>query len=206
MVHQIWKGKVRRMFVRLLHLNTAFWNIFANLGFQLQDKQKSSGPLDKFMLSFFIQQFGEEMVVRPPKSFSVIHCHPRRHALAQVMECTYSLVYALKKFKYDPDCDLFLGCLEKLLPQDLRAVQPVITNDVLTSCRKRDLRVHKETLGFLSLEELLRALKDVKIFLYKSDEAFLALQVHVMPLSGLLSRRCSDDYSRATVGCAGSGS
>lgn len=105
------------------------------------------------------------------------------------MEVTYSLVYALKKFKYDPDCDLFLGCLEKLLPQDLRAVEPVITNDVLTSCRKRDLRVHKETLGFLSLEELLRALKDVKIFLYKSDEAFLALQVHAMPLSGLLSRR-----------------
>jgi hypothetical protein len=93
------------------------------------------------------------------------------------MEVTYSLVYALKKFKYDPDCDLFLGCLEKLLPQDLRAVEAVITNDVLTSCRKRDLRVHKETLGFLSLEELLRALKDVKIFLYKSDEAFLALQV-----------------------------
>ena len=93
------------------------------------------------------------------------------------MEVTYSLVYALKKFKYDPDCDLFLGCLEKLLPQDLRAVEPVITNDVLTSCRKRDLRVHKETLGFLSLEELLRALKDVKIFLYKSDEAFLALPV-----------------------------
>ena len=122
------------------------------------------------------------------------------------MEVTYSLVYALKKFKYDPDCDLFLGCLEKLLPQDLRAVEPVITNDVLTSCRKRDLRVHKETLGFLSLEELLRALKDVKIFLYKSDEAFLALQVHVMPLSGLLPRRCSDDCSRATVGCAGSGS
>jgi hypothetical protein len=121
------------------------------------------------------------------------------------MEVTYSLVYALKKFKYDPDCDLFLGCLEKLLPQDLRAVEPIITNDVLTSCRKRDLRVHKETLGFLSLEELLRALKDVKIFLYKSDEAFLALQVHDMQLSGLLSRRCSDDCSRAVLGCAGSG-
>jgi hypothetical protein len=99
------------------------------------------------------------------------------HSVDKVMECTYSLVYALKKFKYDPDCDLFLGCLEKLLPQELRAVQPIITNDVLTSCRKRDLRVHKETLGYLSLDELLRALKDVKIFLYKSDEAFLALQV-----------------------------
>ena len=93
------------------------------------------------------------------------------------METIYSLVYALKKFKYDPDCDLFLGCLDKMLPQDLRGVQPVITNEVLSSCRKRDLRVHKETLGFLSLDDLLRALKDVKIFLYKSDEAFLALQV-----------------------------
>ncbi len=93
------------------------------------------------------------------------------------METVYSLVYALKKFKYDPDCDLFLGCLDKMLPQDLRGVQPVITNEVLSACRKRDLRVHKETLGFLSLDDLLRALKDVKIFLYKSDEAFLALQV-----------------------------
>jgi hypothetical protein len=93
------------------------------------------------------------------------------------METVYSLVYALKKFKYDPDCDLFLGCLDKMLPQDLRGVQPVITNEVLSACRKRDLRVHKETFGFLSLDDLLRALKDVKIFLYKSDEAFLALQV-----------------------------
>jgi hypothetical protein len=95
----------------------------------------------------------------------------------------YSLVYALKKFKYDPDCDLFLGCLEKWLPQDLRSVQPVITNEVLASCRKRDLRVHRETLGYLSLDELLRALKDVKIFLYKSDEAFLALQVTICVFS-----------------------
>ena len=31
----------------------------------------------------------------------------------------------------------------------------------------------------MSLDELLRALKDVKIFLYKSDEAFLALQVTI---------------------------
>jgi hypothetical protein len=93
------------------------------------------------------------------------------------MESTYSLVYALKKFKYDPDCDLFLGCLEKVLPQELRALQPVITNDVLTACRKRDLRLHRETFGYLSLDDLLRALKDVKIFLYKSDEAFMALQV-----------------------------
>jgi hypothetical protein len=93
------------------------------------------------------------------------------------METIYSLAYALKKYKYDPDCDLFLGCLDKMLPQDLRGVQPIITNEVLLSCRKRDLRVHKETLGHLSLDDLLRALKDVKIFLYKSDEAFLALQV-----------------------------
>jgi hypothetical protein len=93
------------------------------------------------------------------------------------METIYSLAYALKKYKYDPDCDLFLGCLDKMLPQDLRGVQPIITNEVLLSCRKRDLRVHKETLGYLSLDDLLRALKDVKIFLYKSDEAFLALQV-----------------------------
>ncbi len=94
------------------------------------------------------------------------------------MENTYSLVYALKKFKYDPDCDLFLGCLEKVLPQDLRSVQPIITNEVLAACRKRDLRIHRETFGYLSLDDLLRALKDVKIFLYKSDEAFLALQVN----------------------------
>ena len=94
------------------------------------------------------------------------------------MENTYSLVYALKKFKYDPACDLFLGCLDKVLPQDLRSVQPIITNEVLAACRKRDLRIHRETFGYLSLDDLLRALKDVKIFLYKSDEAFLALQVN----------------------------
>ena len=40
-----------------------------------------------------------------------------RVSSSQVMESIYSLVYALKKFKYDPDCDLFLGCVEKLLPQ-----------------------------------------------------------------------------------------
>jgi hypothetical protein len=32
----------------------------------LQDKQKNTGPLDKFLLSFFIQQYGEEAVVRQP--------------------------------------------------------------------------------------------------------------------------------------------
>lgn len=32
----------------------------------LQDKQKNSSALDKFLLSFFIQQFGEESVVRRP--------------------------------------------------------------------------------------------------------------------------------------------
>jgi hypothetical protein len=146
-----------------------------------QDKQKNTGPLDKFVLSFFIQQFGEETVVSllliPLLPKFVISC------FGQVMECTFSFVYALKKFKYDPDCDLFLGCLEKLLPQDLRALQPVICSEVLVACRKRDLRVHKETLGHLPLDELLRALKDVKIFLYKSDDAFAALQVQTLPCS-----------------------
>jgi hypothetical protein len=66
---------------------------------------------------------------------------------------------------------------DTLHPQDLRAVQGTISSEVLNSCRKRDLRVHKETLGFLSLDDLLRALRDVKIFLYKSDDAFAALQV-----------------------------
>ncbi len=120
------------------------------------------------------------------------------------METVYSLVYALKKFKYDPDCDLFLGCLDKMLPQDLRGVQPVITNEVLSACRKRDLRVHKETLGFLSLDDLLRALKDVKIFLYKSDEAFLALQVAPRKNVKLLLRVLA--HALLASGCSGSGS
>ena len=120
------------------------------------------------------------------------------------METVYSLVYALKKFKYDPDCDLFLGCLDKMLPQDLRGVQPVITNEVLSSCRKRDLRVHKETFGFLSLDDLLRALKDVKIFLYKSDEAFLALQVAPRKNVKLLLRVLAHALASG-CSCSGSG-
>jgi hypothetical protein len=126
-----------------------------------------------------------------------------RLLFCKVMETVYSLVYALKKFKYDPDCDLFLGCLDKMLPQDLRGVQPVITNEVLSACRKRDLRVHKETFGFLSLDDLLRALKDVKIFLYKSDEAFLALQVAPRKNVKLLLRVLAHALAS---GCSGAGS
>ena len=94
--------------------------------------------VEQFIKTAWIQK-GRKRYTKSLEEFLYVYlCEIYPKSPAERIEFAYSLMFALEKYSYDADCDLFLQVLHKKLPEEVYLAQSRLIRSIQEQCIRED--------------------------------------------------------------------